>query len=71
MIYLFCFCIDEKSQVKAEEDLYLTGAENTIRRVTAETNYSQVPTTLLLVLFAEELPKDVKLTFFLLYPIFL
>jgi hypothetical protein len=27
-------------QVKAEEDLYLTGAENTIRRVTAETNYS-------------------------------
>ncbi|KAL7576715.1 hypothetical protein ACA910_005638 [Epithemia clementina (nom. ined.)] len=26
--------------VKAEEDLYLTGAENTIRRVTAETNYS-------------------------------
>lgn len=28
------------TQVKAEEDLYLTGAENTIRRVTAETNYS-------------------------------
>lgn len=27
-------------QVKAEEDLYLTGSENTIRRVTAETNYS-------------------------------
>lgn len=27
-------------QVKAEEDLYLTGTENTIRRVTAETNYS-------------------------------
>jgi DNA-binding HxlR family transcriptional regulator len=26
--------------VKAEEDLYLTGTENTIRRVTAETNYS-------------------------------
>lgn len=26
--------------VKAEEDLYLTGSENTIRRVTAETNYS-------------------------------
>jgi speckle-type POZ protein len=25
---------------KAEEDLYLTGTENTIRRVTAETNYS-------------------------------
>lgn len=28
------------TQVKAEEDLYLTGSENTIRRVTAETNYS-------------------------------
>jgi len=27
-------------QSKAEEDLYLTGSENTIRRVTAETNYS-------------------------------
>ena len=26
--------------VKAEEDLYLTGSENTIRRVTADTNYS-------------------------------
>mmetsp|Transcript_46802 Transcript_46802/g.71572 ORF Transcript_46802/g.71572 Transcript_46802/m.71572 type:complete len:378 (-) Transcript_46802:105-1238(-) len=26
--------------VKAEEDLYLSGSENTIRRVTAETNYS-------------------------------
>jgi len=26
--------------VKAEEDLFLTGTENTIRRVTAETNYS-------------------------------
>mmetsp|Transcript_39186 Transcript_39186/g.55142 ORF Transcript_39186/g.55142 Transcript_39186/m.55142 type:complete len:360 (-) Transcript_39186:631-1710(-) len=26
--------------VKAEEDLYLTGSETTIRRVTAETNYS-------------------------------
>jgi len=26
--------------VKAEEDLYLTGSENTIQRVTAETNYS-------------------------------
>lgn len=26
--------------MKAEEDLYLTGSENTIRRVTAETNYS-------------------------------
>lgn len=26
--------------VKAEEDLYLSGTENTIRRVTAETNYS-------------------------------
>lgn len=26
--------------VKAEEDLYLTGSENTIKRVTAETNYS-------------------------------
>jgi len=26
--------------VKAEEDLYLNGSENTIRRVTAETNYS-------------------------------
>jgi hypothetical protein len=26
--------------VKAEEDLYLEGSENTIRRVTAETNYS-------------------------------
>mmetsp|Transcript_11898 Transcript_11898/g.28496 ORF Transcript_11898/g.28496 Transcript_11898/m.28496 type:complete len:367 (+) Transcript_11898:52-1152(+) len=26
--------------VRAEEDLYLTGSENTIRRVTAETNYS-------------------------------
>jgi speckle-type POZ protein len=26
--------------VKAEEDLYLQGTENTIRRVTAETNYS-------------------------------
>lgn len=26
--------------VKAEEDLYLTGSEHTIRRVTAETNYS-------------------------------
>jgi len=26
--------------IKAEEDLYLTGSENTIRRVTAETNYS-------------------------------
>jgi hypothetical protein len=26
--------------VKAEEDLYLTGTETTIRRVTAETNYS-------------------------------
>ena len=25
---------------QAEEDLYLTGSENTIRRVTAETNYS-------------------------------
>ena len=29
-----------KLQVKAEEDLYLTGSENTLRRVTAETNYS-------------------------------
>lgn len=29
-----------RSQVKAEEDLYLSGSENTIRRVTAETNYS-------------------------------
>lgn len=28
------------SFVQAEEDLYLTGSENTIRRVTAETNYS-------------------------------
>jgi speckle-type POZ protein len=28
------------NQVKAEEDLYLSGSENTIRRVTAETNYS-------------------------------
>jgi speckle-type POZ protein len=27
-------------QVKAEEDLYLTGSEKTICRVTAETNYS-------------------------------
>jgi speckle-type POZ protein len=27
-------------QVKAEEDLYLSGSENTIRRVAAETNYS-------------------------------
>lgn len=26
--------------VRAEEDLYLTGSENTIRRVTADTNYS-------------------------------
>lgn len=26
--------------VKAEEDLFLTGSETTIRRVTAETNYS-------------------------------
>lgn len=26
--------------VKAEEDLYLVGSETTIRRVTAETNYS-------------------------------
>ena len=26
--------------VKAEEDLYLTGSENTIRRVTADTNCS-------------------------------
>lgn len=26
--------------IQAEEDLYLTGSENTIRRVTAETNYS-------------------------------
>lgn len=29
-----------QSQVKAEEDLYLTGSENTLRRVAAETNYS-------------------------------
>jgi speckle-type POZ protein len=27
-------------KLQAEEDLYLTGSENTIRRVTAETNYS-------------------------------
>jgi speckle-type POZ protein len=26
--------------VKAEEDLFLTGAEHTLKRVTAETNYS-------------------------------
>jgi speckle-type POZ protein len=26
--------------VRAEEDLYLTGSENTLRRVTADTNYS-------------------------------
>jgi speckle-type POZ protein len=32
-------CPDTR-QVKAEEDLYLSGTENTLRRVTAETNYS-------------------------------
>ena len=37
MYYLLYVC---NPQVKAEEDLYLTGSENTIRRVTAETNYS-------------------------------
>jgi speckle-type POZ protein len=31
---------ENQHQVKAEEDLYLSGSENTIRRVTAETNYS-------------------------------
>jgi hypothetical protein len=32
--------IHTHSKVKAEEDLYLTGTETTIRRVVAETNYS-------------------------------
>jgi speckle-type POZ protein len=41
----FCFLTDVFAcvlcrQVKPEEDLYLSGSENTIRRVTAETNYS-------------------------------
>jgi speckle-type POZ protein len=35
-----CYGIPFEYVLQAEEDLYLTGSENTIRRVTAETNYS-------------------------------
>jgi len=34
------WCLTHAPQVKAEEDLFLTGSENTLKRVTAETNYS-------------------------------
>ena len=37
---LFCIFSFVATFNKAEEDLYLSGSENTIRRVTAETNYS-------------------------------
>jgi hypothetical protein len=40
MLYLSFLLLFRLLSRQAEEDLYLTGSENTIRRVTAETNYS-------------------------------